>query len=73
MAVKKEKPTPVPCICGRQPVVAKGKSAGSWSVSCPAIISCKQAPMTRQHLSEDQAVKAWNTFINSLSSEEVQK
>jgi hypothetical protein len=73
MAIKKAKTPPVPCLCGRRPVCAKGKSGGGWIVACPASVTCSHAPTTGLHATEDQAVEAWNTLITSILYKEAQK
>ena len=69
---KKEKPTPVPCLCGRQPVAAKAKGRG-WIVACPAIVSCPHCPSSGAWPKEDQAVEKWNTTILELLQKEAKK
>lgn len=73
MATQRAKPTPVPCLCGRRPAVAKGKSGGGWIVACPASVTCRHAPTTGPHATEGQAVEAWNTLITSILYKEAQK
>ena len=70
MAKKKEHPTAVPCICGRQPVAAKSKKG--WVIACPAVRSCTNNTAAK-HKNLDDAVEAWNTAIASLLYKEAQK
>lgn len=59
---KKNKPTPVPCTCGRLPVVAKARGR-NWFVACPAINNCADNRTSGWWPTEAEAVTHWNDAI----------
>lgn len=60
---KKEKPTPIRCICGKEAaiVVYRGKKM----VSCPNPLKCSGNFRTPWKRSRDEAISTWNTMIQS--------
>lgn len=63
---------PERCLCGRIPVVAKGKGTG-WVAACPAAVTCPHAPTSGRQATVDKAVEAWNAAIRSLQYKEAKK
>lgn len=57
--------TPKRCLCGRIPVVAKGK--GGWILACPAWKTCDHAPSGGRFPDLKEAVEGWNFIIDLLS------
>lgn len=61
--VKKEKPVPVCCICGKQGVTVRSRA--KKMVSCPDPVNCVGNFRTKWNSSEDAAIVEWNTLISS--------
>lgn len=59
---KKEPPKPLPCKCGRTPVVAKGKGRG-WIVACPSNTGCTFNQTAGGWPTEEEAVEDWNERV----------
>lgn len=69
---KKEKPIPVLCTCGRQPVVAKARGRG-WIVACPAVRGCFNNRTSGFWPTEAEAVENWNLAIRERMEEIAKK
>jgi hypothetical protein len=60
---KKEKPTPMRCVCGKEATVVAFK--GKKMVSCPNPLKCAANLRTPWFSSEAEAVANWNTTIRT--------
>ena len=60
---EKELPKPLPRKCGREPVVAKGKSRG-WIVACPVNTGCTFNHTCGGWPTAEAAVEDWNERVN---------
>lgn len=69
MPRKKDRPMPVPCLCGRSPVVAKAKGR-NWIVACPAIDNCTNCRASGWWPTESEAVTHWDEAILELLRKE---
>ena len=67
---KKPAPTPLPCICGRAPVVVKVRGAG-YMVACSNVKSCTNR--TTYWPTEGQAVEKWDELTRSLIYKEANR
>ena len=55
---------PKRCLCGRIPVVSKGR--GGWILACPAWQTCEYAPNGGRYQSLAKAVEGWDFIIDRL-------
>lgn len=62
---EKVKPTPVPCTCGRLPVVSKIKG-GAYFVGCPHWKDCDNTATSGRWPTEEKAIEMWNLAIKNL-------
>ena len=70
---KKEKPTPLPCICGKAPVTVKSRP-GSM-LTCPDLLNCPRNIRTTWHRSggADSMVTEWNKLVTQAEYEKKRK
>lgn len=58
---KKEKPTPVHCLCGKRAVIVKNKA--KKMISCPDPENCCGNFRTMWHGHEESAIAEWDNLI----------
>lgn len=61
---KKDKPTPVRCVCGREAAVLVFR--GKKMISCPNPEKCVGNFRTLWKSHKEEAVAEWNSIINSF-------
>ena len=69
---EKVKPKPVPCTCGRLPVVSKVKG-GDWICGCVNWQSCENVATSGRQPNEEKAIEAWNYTILQLTTAALKK
>ena len=60
------------CICGRLPVASKVRGGG-WVLTCPAWVTCDNAPTGGCYPTLPEAVEEWNYTIRRLRKKEAKK
>ena len=63
MKSTKEKPTPIPCVCGKRGIIVKTRSGRM--ISCPNPEKCPTNLRTMWHSSEESAIVEWNGMVQA--------
>ena len=62
---KKEKQTPLNCVCGCPAVIVKARGRGGKMISCPNPEKCAGNIRTMWHDRLDEAIAEWNVLVTA--------